>query len=185
MDLDDAIKSRRSFREFSGKKAPWDKVLEAIEAALQAPAAVNSLPMKFIIIETQDKINKISDICQQEWISQSKLLVVVCSDDSSLEGLYHEKGTLYARQQAGAAIENFLLKITDLGLATCWVGSYQDELIKQLLKIPGHINIEAILPVGFPKKKPAKVKKPSLENSISWEEWGNNRKPTRIKEPDW
>lgn len=185
MDLDKAIKSRRSVREFKIKKVPWDKVLEAIDAAIQAPAAANSLPLKFIIVESKEKIDKMAELSGQDWVSDSKIVIAVCSNDSPLESLYNERGKIYARQQAGAAIENFLLKITDLGLSSCWIGSYHEDLMKQLLKVPGHINIEAILPIGYAKGKSKEIKKPSLENSINWEEWGSDKKPLKSQEPKW
>ena len=48
--------------------------------------------------------------------------------------MHGERGRIYARQQAGAAINTLLLKLTDLGLQSCWVGSYDDEKIRELLE---------------------------------------------------
>ena len=158
MDFDSVIEKRASARSFKSKKASWKDILEAIDAAIKAPSAGKMHHLKFVIIEEQEKIEKIAEFTDQLWISESGILVVVCSDDTHLENQYGERGRVYSRQAAGAAIENFLLKITDLGLSACWVGSYTDELIKQLLKIPAHIQIEAIIPIGYSKTKPTPSK---------------------------
>ncbi len=184
MELDQAISSRRSVRDFTNKKAAWDKVIEAIDSAIQSPVATNSLPLKFVIVQDPKTIFSIAKAANQPWIANSKMLILICSDHTHLEKLYGEKGLIYGRQQAGASIQNFLLKITDLGLATCWIGSYDEDKIRSLAEIPKEINVEAILPLGYAKKKAPKPKKPSLESSIYWEKWGNKRRPTLIKDPE-
>ena len=105
---------------------------------------------------------------------------MVCSDDTHLENLYGERGRVYSRQQAGAAIQTFLLKLVDLGLSACWVGSYSDKLIRELLKIPEDIQVEAIIPVGYEKGRIGRRKKKELENSLRWELWNVKRRLTRF-----
>ena len=94
---------------------------------------------------------------------------------------------MYARQHAGAAIQNFLLKITDLKLGCCWVGAYTDEYVKEELRIPDHIEVEALLPIGHPylgtASKQKKPKKISLEQCIFWDYWDLDKKPPILKNP--
>ena len=184
MKLDDAIKQRRSIRRFSEKKVKWADVLEAIDAALQAPFAGNINNLKFIIVQDQSRKNKLVEYTQQDWIADAQYIIVVCADYSQLEKMYDERAEIYARQHAGAAIQNFLLKITDLGLASCWIGAYTEEYIKKELKIPNDIKIEAVLPIGYVYRgtdfKVKIPKKASLEKCINWEVWGKREKPTGI-----
>lgn len=182
MDLDEAIEKRRSTRSFKDKKASWKSVLEAIDAAAKAPFAGNYDHLKFIIIEDKEKIAKIARLSEQHWIADSGIMVIVCSDNTHLARLYGERGKVYSRQESGAAIQNFLLKIIDLGLSACWVGAFPDEMIEQLLKVPNHIRIEAIIPVGYEKEKTKAPRKKALETLLFWEEWGNNRRPTLFEE---
>jgi nitroreductase len=180
MELNEAIEKRASVREFSSKKVKWADVLEAVDAAINAPSAGGVSNLRFIIVDDQDVKNRISEFSQQSWVAKAGYIVVVCSDESKLEKMYLKRGLIYSRQQAGAAIENFLLRITDLGLGACWIGAYSDEIIKQALKIPENIHIEAIIPIGYPLRKPKKSRKPALENVINWNAWGVNKKPTRF-----
>ena len=176
MKLDETIKKRCSTREFSSKKVKWGDILEAIDSANQISFAGNINNLKFLIISNQGKKDSIAKQSQQLWISTAPYVVVICSDSSRLESLYHQRGLVYSRQQAGAAIQNFLLKLTDLKLSSCWIGAYADDILKQILKIPGHFNIEAILPIGYGKGKPAK--KARLETKIFWEDWEIKKKPS-------
>lgn len=183
MKLDEAIKKRRSIRDFSHKKVKWADLLEAIDAALQAPFAGNINNLKFLIISEQETKNEIAKQAEQNWISNAPYLIMVCSNEAKLEKLYDTRASTYSKQQAGAAIQNILLKLTDLKIGSCWVGSYQDEIIKQILKIPENIKVEAIIPVGYPSGKIKSVEKQKLENVLNWEKWDQTRKPTIFDEP--
>ena len=182
MDFDKVIEKRRSVHNFKDKKINWKHVLEAIYAGSQTPLAGNISNMKFIIVEDEDIIQKIAKYTDQLWINQAQTVIIVCSEEKHLERMYGERGRIYCRQQAGAAIENVLLKLTDLGLSTCWVGAYNDNEVRFLLKIPKDINIEAIIPIGHEKGKISKKRKRDVENLIYWENWNKKRRSSLIKD---
>lgn len=179
----EAVDKRTSIRKFKDKKVNFSDVLEAIDAALKTPLAGNISTLKFVIITDPDTKEKIAEYADQLWLADADTLVVVCSKMEQLERMYKERARDYAKQQVGAAIQNFLLRITELGLASCWVGAYLDHEIKNVLTIPGEIVIEAILPVGHPDEKPKPKKKISLEHAIYWDKWKQSKKPTLTKDP--
>jgi len=184
MEFDSVIKKRHSVRSFKDKKASWKLVLEAIDTTLECPFAGNQNNLKFIIVEKPETIKQISKLCDQKWIEEAGIVIVLCSDNRNLERMYGERGKIYTRQQAGAVIQTFLLKLTDLGLGACWIGSFSDELLEQVMKIPSHMRIEAVIPIGY--EKPSKIKsekkKQHLENIINWEEFGRLKRPALFEE---
>ena len=182
MQFDDVIKNRKSVRSFKNKNVPWRRVLDAIDCACEGPFADGKNHLMFLIIEEPETIEKLAGFADQSWIEEAETLIVVCSDDSNLEAMHGERGRVYSRQQSGAAINTLMLKLTDLGLDSCWVGSFSDEQIKQFLEIPGHIQIEALIPIGYGSGKSNKKKKKALENAIFWESWGTGKRPTILKE---
>ena len=176
MEFDAVIKKRRSVRNFKNKAPSWKDVLEAIDSANQGPFAANHNNLKFLIIEDKEKIKEISKHCEQDWMEDLSLIVIVCSDDMHLENIFGEKGRVYSRQQAGAAIHTFCLKLVDLGLQSCWVGAYHDSIIREMLSIPGHIQIEAIVAVGYGTGKIEKKEKKKLEGEVYWNVWRRTRR---------
>lgn len=178
MDVTKAIEKRRSVRRFSTKKVKWQDIIEAIDAANHAPIAGNIYALRFILIDDKEKIRKLAEASQQDFFENISYVVAVCSDTTQVVRSYDEHGNMYARQQAGAAIENFLLKIVDMGLASCWVGAFVDDEVQQVLEIPQDlrdvINVEAILPVGYemPGAKFAK-RKMSLDSCLWFNKWKN------------
>lgn len=187
MEFDSVIKKRHSVRSFKPKGVSWKRIMDAIETATQIPTAGNNFNLKFIIVEHPEKIEKLAKTADQLWISEAQAVIIVISDDKQLENLYGERGRVYSRQQAGASIEHILLKLTDLGLSACWIGAYSDEQVRSHFSIPPNKQIEAIIPIGYEKptqkSKASKPKKPSLETSIYWEEWGATNRPALFKEP--
>jgi nitroreductase len=180
MDFDNVVKKRASIRRYSLKKPPTEKIIEAIAVANTAPSPGNLEIIKFVIVENPDTIEKISKGCRQDFIKEAPYVVVICSKSKRVEMLYDKRADLYVKQHAGAVIENFLLKITELGLAACWVGAFSDLTIKPLLRIPDNIEIQAIIPIGYLSKADKTEQKPkhSLNNRVYFEVYRNkHQKP--------
>jgi nitroreductase len=176
MELDKAIKSRRTVKKFKSKKPDWREIIECIDTMRYAPMAGNIFSLKFILVSDEKKIQELSVAAQQDFITQTKYIVVVCTNPKRTITAYKERGEKYIRQQAGAAIQNFLLKITDIGLATSWIGHFDDSKVKEILKIPEDIEVEALFPIGFEYKKPlTKKAKIDLAKTLSFEDFNNKR----------
>lgn len=180
MKFDEIVKERKSVRSFKPKKVEVGDLLEAIDCAIQGPFAGNLNNLKFLIIENEKTIREISKLANQTWIDEAPALIIVCSDESHLIDQYMERGKDYSRQQAGAAINTILLRLADLGLGSCWVGAFKYEIMKQILKIPDHIHIEAVIPVGYEKGKTKKARKQELETVLRWESWFTFKRPPKL-----
>ena len=176
MQLKEVVESRKSVRRFDKKRPDWRKIIRAIDLARFAPAAGNKFVTKFILVSDPKKIKEISEASQQDFVGTAQYIVVAVSDDSSLVRDYDERGIRYCAQQTGAAIENFLLAITEQKLATTWVGYFYDEQIRRALDIPEGLHIEAIFPIGIETKvKVTPKRKLKLDNIIYFDEWKNKK----------
>lgn len=183
MELNRAIQSRKSVRKFKDKKPDWRDIIECIDAARYAPMAGNNFTLKFILVDDLQKIQKIADAAQQPFVSQAKYVIVICSDSTRPKNIYEKRGEVFVRQQAGAAIQNFLLKTQETGLSTCWVGYFVEEQIKRELKIPEGVQVEAIFPIGyeFDKQKTRRAKI-DIDRILYFNEYKNKKmkKPKKL-----
>ena len=176
MELGKTIRNRRSVRKFKDKKPDWRDILDCIDSIKYTPMAGDNFTLKFILVDEKEKIEKLATAAQQEFINQAKYVLVICSDPFRTVNAYEKRGEIYCRQQAGAAIQTFLLKITEAGLATCWIGHFVDEQVKRELKIPEKINVEAMLPIGYEFRKPVTRKiKTDLDNALYFNEYKNKK----------
>jgi len=55
-----------------------------------------------------------------------------------------------------------MLAACDKGLGSCWVGSFNEGKVKEILVLPAHVRPVAIVPVGFPASEPRKSQRKSL-----------------------
>ena len=184
MDLDKAIKERHSVRRFSTKKVDWRDIIKAIDLARLAPLAGNIPTLKFMLVTEKERIDQIADACQQEFISRASYVVVVCSDITQVKKSYDERAKMYVRQQSGAAIQNFLLKITELGLGTCWIGHFIEDEIKSTLQLPDNFDVEAVFPIGYEMPPKSKQRaKPDLDGFIYFDFY-RNKYMKQLRKPD-
>ena len=59
-----------------------------------------------------------------------------------------------AAANVAIAVEHIVLQAVEIGLGTCWVRWYEDNVVKEILDIPDHIEVMALLPVGIPDEDP-------------------------------
>lgn len=64
------------------------------------------------------------------------------------------------------AIEHIVLEAVELGLGSCWIRLFDEHRIRELLNLPEHIFVVAILPVGVPDEEPAPRPRSSLSDII-------------------
>ncbi len=190
MDTIRAIQSRRSVRKYKDKKPDWRDILEAINSAQYTPMAGDVFTLKFIVIDKLKTMQEIAKFSEQEFIQDAKYAVAFVSNPKKTKILYKERGERYLKQQAGAAIQNFMLHLTNLGLSTCWIGHFNDEKIKKLLKIPETNEVEAIITIGYEKFKPKlKKEKGNIDKILYFNEWDNKRmdeiKKVEGRGPGW
>jgi len=175
MDLDKCIKERRSIRKYKLKKVEEREINLLIDAARHAPSAGNVQDWKFIIIKNESKKELISNICsKQTWMNQAPVFIVVCSEIKDLKRTFGKDYETYAKQDCSAAVQNILLKATDLKLGSCWIGGFNENDIKSVLKIPENdtVKVEAIITIGYSDEKVSFDRYP-LKNFIHYDEWSN------------
>ncbi|OGJ12956.1 hypothetical protein A3K62_00315 [Candidatus Pacearchaeota archaeon RBG_16_35_8] len=176
MDLNKAIKGRHSVKKFKEKKPDWRDILEAIDTARYAPMAGSNYSLKFILVSDKEKIQQLAAASQQPFVGKVHYIVVVCSNPSRTVNAYGERGKIYVRQQAGAAIQNFLLSLEEKGLDSSWVGHFTEEEVKGILDIPEHVQVEAMFPIGYEfEKKYTRKAKIDLDNILYFDEYDNDK----------
>jgi nitroreductase len=165
LDVSEAIKTRRSIRAFTDQQVADKEVEKLIEAARWAPSAGNIQPWEFIIVrDPKIKHGLCEAALNQVFIEEAAVVIVVCADPVRSSKGYGSRGTnLYCLQDTAAATQNILLTAQALGLASCWVGAFNEEEAKKVLRVPDELRPIAIIPVGYSAEKPQTRRRRSLE----------------------
>lgn len=134
--------------------------------------AGNIFTLRMILVDDEAKKRELTAATPNDFLEDASHLIVVCSDLKQVVRAYGKKGERYASQQAGAAIENMLLRAEDLGLASCWGGALNGVAVKRILAIPAHFRVEAILPVGLEHLREQKKISPTMKYILSYNKFG-------------
>ncbi len=183
-DLDQIFHQRRSVRAFAPTPVSQENIIAMLEAARSAPSACNSQTWRFVVVSEKETIRKICQdamrpIIPNKWLEQAPLIIVGCSHLDLIANRLGSgiSGIEYYQIDLGIAMEHIVLKATELGLGTCWIGWFNEEKIREILNIPKKIKVSALLAVGYAADEPPqkRIRKP-LEQIAFAEAWN---KPIR------
>jgi nitroreductase len=178
--IDAIIRARRSVRAYESRPVPHSDIRAICEAARLAPSACNSQTWRFILVTRSETISRICNeamrpVIPNRWIAQAPLIIVGCAKLDIVANRIGSKitGTEYFQIDMGIAMEHMVLKATELGLGSCWIGWFKEKRVRELLSIPNGIKVCALLAVGYPKgdEKKQQSRKP-LEKIVYSETWG-------------
>lgn len=172
MEVVEAIKARRSVRNFQ-KKEIEDKVIrEIVELGNLAPSAGNLQPRDFIIVkEKEGKENLAQAALNQRFVAEAPVVIVVCANTKRSYPYGRRGVNLYCIQDSAAAIENMLLAIVDKGLSCCWVGAFDENAVSKVFNLPDHVRPVALLPLGYSDENDRITSRIDVNELIHYEKW--------------
>jgi len=171
LDVFEAIKTRRSIRAFTREEISDEEIEKILDAARWAPSAGNIQPWIFVIVRKPNIKRRISEAAlNQFFIEEAPVVIVVCADQERSRMGYGNRGVnLYCIQDTAAATQNILLAAHALGLGACWVGAFDEEEVRFILRAPRRVRPVAIVPIGHPAEKPRGIFKRPLSEVIRHE----------------
>ena len=159
MDALEAIRKRRSVREYTGEPIPRQDLEAIVDAGRLAASGNNRQPWDFIVVTERDMIDKLK--VASRWMEKAGAIIAVVLDPASRWWL----------EDGSAAVENMLIASTALGYGSCWLEGYtlpREAAFKGLLGIPKEKRLLTLVPIGVPVSWPTREKK-SLQEVIHWE----------------
>jgi nitroreductase len=173
MDVFEAVQKRHSIRAYDSTAIPDEKLKKILEAARLAPSAGNVQPWHFIVVTDVEKREKLARARFAGFLSQASVVIVGCGDQKSSPDWH--------AVDVAIAMQNMVLTATSEGLGTCWIGSFNEDQIKEMLRIPEKFKVIALLAVGYPRKRldiMGKIlhfirRRKRLKKIVSFEEYGN------------
>lgn len=160
MNVCEAINKRRSIRKYKNAEIPREILSEVLDAGRLAPSAKNMQTWNFTVIENPEIKEKLAYACgEQMFISEAPAAIVIWSQDHSVMRC----GQARASVDLSCALSFMMLRATELGLGTCWIGMFYADKVKELLKLPEDSIIVAITPIGYPDEAPKMRHRKDLE----------------------
>jgi nitroreductase len=169
---------QRAVREFSSDPVDDALIERIIEAATRAPSAKNVQILRFVVVKDSATKKRIAELVEEvpgpgrtPW-DQVPVLIFVCAENPfgmSHTGAAAWGGSIYP------GIQNLLLAAQAAGLGTVLTtsrGKIKEQELKDFLGVPENVNIDAVIPMGYPAVKLGKNKRLPVSEVAYREKFG-------------
>mgnify|MGYP005832043833 CR=1 FL=1 len=146
MDVFEVIKARRSIRKYRNQRIPDDALDRILESARFAPSAGSRYPWFLVVVRKDETKKALAIACNNvNYISECDVFIAAAGDPSQQ----------WYVTDTSVAIEHMVLTAWEMGIGSCWVGNYNEDLIKTLLSIPQDKRLVACLTLGYANESPS------------------------------
>jgi nitroreductase len=171
MNVIDLIKKRTSTRSYSSRPVSREDIESCLEAARLAPSACNSQPWSFIVVDNPDVKNKIvkkalSGIYRMNnFVKDAPVLIVVITELSTYIARMggQLRNVKYSLIDIGIACDHLILRATELGLGTCWLGWFNENAVKKVLELSKSKKIDVMISLGYRAEEGKRKIKPAVK----------------------
>lgn len=162
MDTLDAIRARRSVREYRNDPLGKGVIEQIVDCGRLAPTARGEEPWEVVAVTDKARLTKIGGMTDHgKFIAGCACALAVCCRD-----------TKYYLEDGCAATENMLVAAAALGVGSCWVAGDKKPYCAEVLDflgLPAGYKLVSILALGYPAKAAIRKEKRPLGEVLHWE----------------
>ena len=200
MEVLEAIKTRRSVRQFTDKPVPDDVLDRLLEALRLAPTGANLQPFKFIVVRDTEVKARLAAACHWKpgmpnghaFIAEAPLAIVACGSPDAAISRFHQDGDVAIAPgqwvspnperapdehlncmmlDLAIAADHLVLQATVEGLGTCWVAGLHEREVKEVLGVPEEMRVVIVIAIGYTEKWPEPRPRKPLEEIVSYDKY--------------
>ena len=168
----DAIHERRAIRGFTSRRVERELVRKLLDAAVQAPSAMNEQPWAFVVIQDRERMWHYSERAKELVLAEVQPGTPRWDRRALLANpaynVFYDAGTLIlvcartrtpqAQEDCCLAAQNLMLAAHAFGLGTCAVGhargAFNELEARREFGIPESATVVMPIIVGYPRLHP-------------------------------
>jgi nitroreductase len=165
MDLYEAIRKRYSCRLYIDKPVEKDKLDRILNAARLAPSARNGQDWRFVVVTDKKVKAKLLDVGTSQQFLANGAIIAGCSVNAGTMSCGIPTGPV----DVSIALEHIALAAIAEGLATCWIGSFKPEGVRDVLGIPEGVVIVELMGLGYPADTQPTPKRMKVDEIVCYD----------------
>ena len=171
MDFFEAVEQRHSIRIYQRRDVEEDRLQRILACANAAPSAGNLQAYEIVVIKAEKNKQALARAAyNQAQLSIGPLVLAFVQNPERSRDRYKQRGVaLYSLQDATIACAYAQLAATALGLASCWVGAFDENDVRAALNAPADLIPVALLSIGYAKEEPFIKGRRDLTELVKWE----------------
>ncbi|MCJ7605039.1 MAG: nitroreductase family protein [Dehalococcoidales bacterium] len=192
MELFEAIKTRRSIRQYTDAPVDDARINAILEAGQWAPSWANTQCWKFVVVRDPEVKARVADTLMKiklpdrvvdnpgtKAINTVPVLIAVCGETGVSGGkpggggdfeYVTDKGDWFMFDTA-LAVQNMCLAAHAQGLGTVIIGAFDAEAAEKALDMPGGTRVVILIPVGVPAKEGNAPPRKDLSEIVINDKW--------------
>jgi nitroreductase len=168
MTVLEAIRKRYSCRAYQERSIEQEKLDIIFEAARLAPSAKNTQDWRFVVATSKETKRRVAETTNRpEVFQKAAAIIAACSNSDYVMRCGQAIGPI----DVAIALEHICLQATELGLGTCWIGSFDPEKVRRILGIPDDTVVVELMAVGYPADSRPEPKREPMERIVCYEKW--------------
>ena len=166
------LSSRASVRDFTPTPLEEPEIDGILESARTAPSAGNREAWDVVVVTDWEIREALAEAAlSQPHVKEAPCILVVCANYIRSMSRYGERGILYAIQDATIACTFMMPAAHAAGLKSCWTGAFNEEEVKEILDLPGHLRPVVMLAVGRGKIPAERTGRMDLSEHVHRDSW--------------
>lgn len=157
MEIYNKIISRRTIRKFKQIEIQVELLKKLVNAGRLAPSAMNFQPLEYFIATDKQLRDKIFNTLiwakyinpegnPKEGEEPAAYIIVIFNNDLANEAL--------VKYDVGASIENIIIAALEESIGCCWLKSFDNKKLSEILEISEGYSIDSVLALGHPLENP-------------------------------
>jgi len=169
MDFLELVKARYACRSYQSRPIEEEKLFRVLEAARFAPSGSNRQPWKFVMVQDQEIKRRLVRACaNQRFVATAPVVIAGC-------GLMPDRmmscGVPGDPVDLAIAMEHLALAATAEGLASCWIGAFSQDEVREVLGIPATAKVIELMALGYPADTPRPKTRKPLSEIVVLDHW--------------
>jgi nitroreductase len=168
VDIFEAIKGRRSIRQFTDEPIGKDALEKLLDAARWAPTGGNQQRWRFVVV-TSPSVKKLIKKFAPGIFVMPAAFIVICVEKEPGANPWAERSYL---ADCAIAAQNILLAAYEMGIGSCLALSYAKVAIKEILNLPEDVEPLLVVTLGYPAEDPEPPPRLELNQIAFMDEYG-------------
>ncbi len=159
------VEKRYSCRNFSSQAIEKEKLEFVLDVVRMAPSACNLQPWQFVVVMQPAMLEKLHECYSRDWFRTAPCCIVALGNHQQA---WHRPndGKDHCDIDLAIAIDHLTLAAADNGLGTCWVCNFDAKKCAEIVELPTHLEVIALMPIGYPAENSIPEKKRNPLNEI-------------------
>jgi len=169
MNVYETIEKRRSIRKYKNRPVEQEKLDRILEAARLAPSASNRQEWRFVVVrDPAVRKSLMGAASNQAFVAEAPVVIACCAET---DGHLMRCGQACYPIDVAIATDHITLAAVEEGLGTCWIGSFSEPEVKQIVGIPAPIRVVELLTLGYPDAQPSPRQRKPIKEIVCCDRW--------------